>query len=245
MIRKPTRQPLPSKNGASKPSWDTLIIPRGLRATLQAYVRILRDYQAYRDVGVFLPKGLLLFGPPGTGKTQCAKTLAAEGGLNFVTLSTADCKQMFIGWSADRLAKVFKEARAKQPSLIFIDELDAVCPPRGAYHDAISQEFTAQLLVEIDGFGSDAQAIFLVAATSRPDQVDPAILSRFAEQIEIPLPNATARVALLTLFLRPLPFGGDKTRLIRRLALDTAGQSGPRLACARQPGRLKRRQTYG
>src|SRR5262249_14603580 len=147
------------------------------------YCRILRDYQPYRAQGVHMPKGLLFHGPPGCGKTQIAKTLSAEAGLHFVALSTSDCKAMWIGWSADRLATVFKEAREKQPSLIFIDELDAVCPPRGAYADAISQEFTAQLLQEIDGLLSETQAIFLVAATNRRDQVDSAILSRFAEQI--------------------------------------------------------------
>ena len=214
------------KQTNGKASWETLIISQSLRENLQAYCRILRDYQAYRDQGVHLPKGLLCYGPPGCGKTQIAKTLSHEAGLNFVSLSTSDCKAMFIGWSADRLAKVFIKAREKQPSLIFIDELDAVCPPRGAYHDCISQEFTAQLLQEIDGLLSDSQAIFLVGATNRPDQVDTAILSRFAEQIEIPLPDAATRTALLELFLGSLRFNGNKTQLIRRLASDSAGQSG-------------------
>jgi len=133
---------------------------------------------------------------------------------------------MWLGWSADRLAKVFTEARNKQPSLVFIDELDAVCPPRGTYADAVSQEFTAQLLQEIDGLLSDSQAIFLVGATNRPDMVDSAILSRFTEQIEIPLPDASTRAALLSLFLSSLRFSGDKTRLIRSLALASAGKSG-------------------
>jgi SpoVK/Ycf46/Vps4 family AAA+-type ATPase len=209
-----------------KASWDTLIIPQSLRENLQAYCRILRDYEAYRAQGVHLPKGLLFHGPPGCGKTQIAKTLSAEAGLNFVALSTSDCKAMWLGWSADRLATVFREARSKAPSLIFVDKIDAVCPTRGAYADAISQEFTAQLLQEIDGIHSDSQAIFLVAATNRPDQVDAAILSRFVEQIEIPLPDASTRAALLELFLRPLRFSGDKTRVIRRLALSTTGKSG-------------------
>jgi hypothetical protein len=209
-----------------KASWDTLIIPTSLRENLQAYCRILRDFEAYRNRGVHLPKGLLLFGPPGCGKTQIAKTLSAQAGLNFVALSTSDCKAMFIGRSADRLAKVFKEAREKQPSLIFVDELDAVCPIRGAYHDCISQEFTAQLLQEIDGINSDSQAIFLVGATNRPDQVDSAILSRFSERIEIPLPDTATRAALLSLFLGPLSFSGDKTRVIRRLALASVGANG-------------------
>ena len=188
---------------------------------MQAYVKVV-----YRAASVFLPKGLLFYGPPGCGKTQIAKTLGAEAGLNFMSLSTSDCKQMWIGWSADRLAKVFKEAREKQPSLIFIDELDAVCPPRGAYHDSIIQEFTAQLLQEIDGLLSDKQAIFLVGATNRADQVDSAILSRFAERIEIPLPDAATRAALLELFLRPLPFCGDRIGVIRRLVLASVGKSG-------------------
>jgi transitional endoplasmic reticulum ATPase len=219
-------RPQAERSKALKAGWDTLIIPKSLRENLQAYCRILRNYEAYRAQGVHLPKGLLFHGPPGCGKTQIAKTLSAEAGLNFVALSTSDCKQMWIGWSADRLATVFKEARSKQPSLIFIDELDAVCPPRGMYHDSMSQEFTAQLLQEIDGLLSDTQAIFLVGATNRPDHVDAAILSRFSDRIEIPLPDASARVALLELFLAPIKFSGDKIRMIRRLALDTTGKSG-------------------
>jgi SpoVK/Ycf46/Vps4 family AAA+-type ATPase len=216
----------PSESKALKASWDTLIIPKSLRENLVAYCRILRDYEAYRAAGVKLPKGLLLFGPPGCGKTEIAKTLAAEGGLNFVALSTSDCKAMWIGWSAERLAKVFKEAREKQPSLIFVDELDIVCPPRGAYADSISQEFTGELLQQLDGISSDADAVFLVGATNRPDQVDSAIQSRFAERIEIPLPDARARLALLELFLGPIRFNGDRTHVIRALTLATNGKSG-------------------
>jgi transitional endoplasmic reticulum ATPase len=175
---------------------------------------------------VHLPKGLLLHGPPGCGKTQIAKTLASQAGLNFDALSTSDCKAMWLGHSADRLAKVFSEARAKQPTLLFIDELDAVCPPRGAYADAISQEFTAQLLQEVDGLLSDSLAIFLVGATNRSDQVDGAILSRFSEQIEMPLPDLTARTALLEVFLGPLRFSGDRACAILNLAMATEGRSG-------------------
>jgi AAA+ superfamily predicted ATPase len=207
-------------------SWDTLIIPQSLRENLKAYVRILRDYQGYQAVGVKLPKGLLLFGPPGCGKTQIAKTLSSEAGLNFVALSTSDCKAMWIGHSADRLANVFREAREKQPTLLFIDELDIVCPPRGAYHDCISQEFTGELLQQLDGIFSDSQAIFLVGATNRPDQVDGAILSRFSEQIEIPLPDKTVRAALLEVFLSPLRFSGDRARAVLNLTLATEGRSG-------------------
>ena len=207
-------------------SWETLIIPQSLRDNLQAYCRILRDYEAYRVAGVHLPKGLLFFGPPGTGKTQIAKTLSNEAGLNFVALSTSDCKVGWIGHAAAKIASVFAEARAKPPTLLFIDELDAVCPPRGAYHDCISQEVTAQLLQELDGLLSDSQAIFLIGATNRPDQIDSAVLSRFAEKIEIPLPDEGARQALLKVFLGPIRFAGDREQTIRALPQASHGQSG-------------------
>jgi SpoVK/Ycf46/Vps4 family AAA+-type ATPase len=207
-------------------SWETLVIPPSLKETLQAYCNILRNYKDYQAQGVHLPKGLLLHGPPGCGKTQIAKTLSAKAELQFIALSTSDCKAMWLGHSADRLATVFNEARAMQPTLLFIDELDAVCPPRGAYADAISQEFTAQLLQEVDGLLSDSQAVFLVGATNRPDWVDAAILSRFAEKIEIPLPDELARQALLKVFLVPIRFAGDREQIIRALAQASDGQSG-------------------
>jgi len=152
--------------------------------------------------------------------------------LNFVALSTSDCKVGWIGHAAAKIKEVFTEARDKQPTLIFIDELDAVCPQRGAYHDCISQEVTAQLLQEIDGLLSDSQAIFLVGATNRRDQVDSAILSRFAERIEIPLPDEPTRAALLELFLSPLPFCGDRVCVIRQLAIASDGKSGRDLRAA-------------
>jgi transitional endoplasmic reticulum ATPase len=133
---------------------------------------------------------------------------------------------MWIGHSANRLAKVFTEARAKQPSIIFIDELDIVCPPRGAYHDCISQEFTGELLQQLDGINSDGDAIFLVGATNQADQVDAAILSRFAERIEFQLPDETARQMLLGIFLGAMRFSGDRQAVIRSLVWATDGMSG-------------------
>ncbi len=215
--------PLPSKIIAS---WDTLIIPPKLRETLQAYCAILQDHAGYVAQGVHLPKGLLFFGPPGCGKTQIAKTLSTQSGMRFVGLSTSECKVGWIGWGAAAIRTAFAEAREKTPTLIFIDELDAVCPPRGAYLDCISQEVTAQLLQEIDGLLSDDQAVFLIGATNRVDQIDAAILSRFAEQIEIPLPDEMARRALLYVFLSRMRFEGSRARLIVELAQLTEGQSG-------------------
>jgi DNA replication protein DnaC len=220
------RIPRQTQAADTKASWDTLVIQPNLKETLQAYCKILRDYKDYQAQGVHLPKGLLLHGPPGCGKTQIAKTLSAKAGLHFIALSTSDCKAMWLGHSADRLATVFGEARALQPTLLFIDELDAVCPPRGAYADAISQEFTAQLLQEVDGLLSDSQAVFLVAATNRLDWVDSAILSRFAEKIEIPLPDEQARQALLKVFLGPIRLAGDREQVIRSLVRASDGQSG-------------------
>jgi hypothetical protein len=207
-------------------SWETLVIPTSLKETLQAYCKVLRNYKEYQAQGVHLPKGLLLYGPPGCGKTQIAKTLSAEAELNFIALSTSDCKVGWIGHAAAKIAEVFSQARAAQPTLLFVDELDAVCPPRGAYHDCISQEVTAQLLQEVDGLLTDSQAIFLVGATNRRDQIDSAVLSRFSEQIEIPSPDETTRIALLEVFLSPLRFSGDRSRVILSLALATDGKSG-------------------
>ena len=218
--------PRPTPVADTNASWDTLVILPSLKETLQAYCKILRNYKDYQAQGVHLPKGLLLHGPTGCGKTQIAKTLSAKAGLRFIALSTSDCKAMWLGHSADRLATVFSEARAMQPTLLFIDELDAVCPPRGAYADAISQEFTAQLLQEVDGLLSDSQAVFLVAATNRLDWVDSAILSRFAEKIEIPLPDELGRQALLKVFLGPIRFAGDREQIIRSLAQESDSQSG-------------------
>jgi len=170
------------------------------------FFEILGRHQHYAQQGVTVPKGLLFVGPPGTGKTQTAKVLSGEAGLTFISLSTADAKVDWIGWSAKKIKEIFVEARTKAASLIWLDELDALCPSRGHYLDCLSQEAqaTAELLTQFDGLHSNGQAI-VVAATNRLDMVDGAVLSRFTEHIQIGLPGPEERMALLRLFLAKTP----------------------------------------
>jgi transitional endoplasmic reticulum ATPase len=124
------------------------------------------------------------------------------------------------------LPRAFQSAYAPLCSEVRSNELDVVCPPRGAYADSIATEFTGELLQQLDGIASDSDAIFLCGASNRRDQIDEAILSRFAEQIEISLPDETARRALLEVFLGPMPFQGDRERIVAALAGQSEGQSG-------------------
>jgi AAA+ superfamily predicted ATPase len=210
-------------------SWDDLILPVTIKEDLQTYCEILRRHEHYAAQGIHVPKGLLFVGPPGTGKTQTARVLSREAGFEFVSLSTSDAKVGWIGHAAAKVKEVFAKAREHQPVVIFLDELDAICPPRGLYHDCISQEVTAQLLTEFDGLSSIGQAIFVVAATNRVDQVDPAVLSRFTEHLQIELPGPEGRMMLLRLFLHKTPFsenGSSQIEVLARLSLMTEGKSG-------------------
>jgi AAA+ superfamily predicted ATPase len=224
------KQELDAKAKAkTHPGWDDVILPVELKEDLQTYCEILRRHQHYAEQGVTVPKGLLFVGPPGTGKTQTAKILSGEAGLIFLSLSTADAKVGWIGWSAKKIKEIFDEAREKAPALIWLDELDALCPPRGKYLDCLSQEATAELLTQFDGLHSNGQAIFVVAATNRLDMVDGAVLSRFTQHIEIELPGAEERMALLRLFLAKTPLaenGSAAIEVLARLALATEGKSG-------------------
>jgi transitional endoplasmic reticulum ATPase len=210
-------------------SWDDVVLPLDMKEDLQTYCEILRRHEHYAAQGIRVPKGLLFVGPPGTGKTRTAKVLSRESGFRFVSLSTADAKVGWIGHAAAKIKQVFAEARENSPTLIFLDELDSVCAARGTYHDCIAQEVMSQLLVEMDGIGSNGQAIFVVAATNRVDTIDPAVLSRFTEHIEIELPGPEQRMMLLRLFLHKTPFaenGSSQIELLARLALLTEGKSG-------------------
>jgi AAA+ superfamily predicted ATPase len=214
-------------------SWDDLILPEETKEDLQTYCEILRRHEHYAGQGIHVPKGLLLVGPPGTGKTQAARVLSREAGFKFITASTADLKVGWIGHASAKVKEVFLEARSHSAALLFLDELDAICPPRGQYNDCISQEVTAQLLTEIDGVNSNGQAIFVVAATNRVDQIDAALLSRFTEHLVIGLPGPEDRMALLKLFIGRTPLSGSngtsnspEIEILARLSLASENKSG-------------------
>lgn len=214
-------------------SWDDLILPAETKDDLQTYSEILRRADHYRAQGIHVPKGLLLVGPPGTGKTQAARVLSREAGFKFVACSTPDLKVGWIGHAATKVKEVFLGARSHSAALIFLDELDSIAPPRGQYNDCISQEVTAQLLTEMDGVTSNGQAIFVVAATNRIDQIDTALLSRFTEHLAIGLPGPEDRMALLKLFIGQAPLSGSngtnnspQIEILAGLSLATENKSG-------------------
>jgi hypothetical protein len=135
----------------SKASWDDLIVPGELLEKLQTYCDILRHADAFRQRGITIPKGLLFYGPPGTGKTLTARVLAAQSGLAFVGCTTADIKQGWIGHSGQKVKEIFAAARTSAPTILFIDELEAITNDLSGSPDTITSELTAQLLQEIDG----------------------------------------------------------------------------------------------
>jgi SpoVK/Ycf46/Vps4 family AAA+-type ATPase len=208
-------------------TWQTLALDRHTEEKLQTLCALLRNVEAWQLRGVSIPTGILLSGPPGTGKTQIARTLANESGLAFVAASTADLKANFLGQSAHRVKDLFERVRASAPAILFLDEMDVLTRDRDVSgNDALVQEIIGQLLQEIDGIRRSTTHVFLLAATNRVDQIDAAIRSRFQEQIEIPLPNLEARMRLLDIFLRAKPLEVSLAEVSRALAEQSHGMSG-------------------
>jgi SpoVK/Ycf46/Vps4 family AAA+-type ATPase len=183
-------------------SWDTLVLDSSVLERLKLTCSLLRDAEMWRAKGVTVPRSLLLTGPPGSGKTQIARTLANEGGLGFVAATTADVKANFLGQSGNRVKQLFERARANAPVILFLDELDIIAPARMGSNDALTDEIVGQLLQELDGIQSRDSEVFLLAATNHVEQIDRAVLSRFQETLAIPLPDLTGRQRLLTVLLQ-------------------------------------------
>jgi SpoVK/Ycf46/Vps4 family AAA+-type ATPase len=178
-------------------TWDSLIVSADTKARLQATCAILEDAEGWGDRGVSIPTGILLEGPAGSGKTQIARTIANEGSLGFVKATVADLKGLYLGHAAGNVRDIFGKARAVSPSILFVDELDFVAPARrGAGNDALVQEIISQLLQEMDGIVAHRRQVFVLAATNLPENIDPAILSRFTERLAIPLPDLEARIRM-------------------------------------------------
>lgn len=195
-------------------------------------VDFLRDPAKFQNLGGRIPRGVLLVGPPGTGKTLLAKAVAGEAKVPFFTISGSDFVEMFVGVGASRVRDMFEQAKKHAPCIIFIDEIDAVGRHRGAGlgggHDEREQTLN-QLLVEMDGFEGN-EGVIVVAATNRPDVLDPALLrpGRFDRQVVVPLPDIRGREHILGVHLGKVPH--DKTLDVLAIARGTPGFSGADLA---------------
>jgi cell division protease FtsH len=191
-------------------------------------VEFLRNPKKFTKLGGRIPKGVLLMGPPGTGKTLLAKAIAGEAGVPFFSISGSDFVEMFVGVGASRVRDLFIQGKKNAPCLIFIDEIDAVGRHRGAGlgggHDEREQTLN-QLLVEMDGFESN-EGVILIAATNRPDVLDPALLrpGRFDRQVIIPRPDVKGREGILKVHSKEVPVGADVDLSV--LARGTPGFSG-------------------
>jgi cell division protease FtsH len=202
------------------------------KVELQEIIEFLKDPQKFTRLGGRLPKGALLVGPPGTGKTLLAKAVAGEAGRPFFSMSGSDFVEMFVGVGASRVRDLFEQGKSHAPCIIFIDEIDAVGRHRGAGlgggHDEREQTLN-QLLVEMDGFESN-DGVILVAATNRPDVLDPALLrpGRFDRQIVVDAPDVRGREGILRVHTRKIPLASDVRLEI--IAKGTPGMAGADLA---------------
>lgn len=199
---------------------------------LSEIVDFLKEPQKFTAIGAKIPKGVLLYGPPGTGKTLLARAVAGEAGVPFFSISGSDFVEMFVGVGASRVRDLFTQAKKNAPCIIFIDEIDAVGRQRGAGlgggHDEREQTLN-QLLVEMDGFGSN-HGIITIAATNRPDILDPALLrpGRFDRQVAVDKPDLRGRIAILKVHVRNKPMADDVKLDI--IAKKTPGFTGADLA---------------
>jgi len=200
---------------------------------LKEVISFLKQPQEYGRLGARIPKGVLLVGPPGTGKTLLARAVAGEAGVPFFSISGAEFVEMFVGVGAARVRDLFEQARKAAPAIIFIDELDALgraraIGPVGGGHDEKEQTLN-QLLTEMDGFDPSA-GIVLLAATNRPEILDPALLraGRFDRQVLVDRPDKTGRVAILGVHLKSVRLAGDVAP--EQIAALTPGFSGADLA---------------
>ena len=199
---------------------------------LEEIVEFLKSPEKYNTLGARIPKGVLLVGPPGTGKTLLAKAVAGEAGVPFFSISGSDFVEMFVGVGASRVRDLFDTAKKNSPCIVFIDEIDAVGRQRGTGlgggHDEREQTLN-QLLVEMDGFGAN-EGVIMIAATNRPDILDPALLrpGRFDRQVMVGYPDINGREAILKVHSREKPLSPDVN--LRTIAKTTAGFTGADLA---------------
>jgi len=219
-------------DGAKKITFTDVAGQDEAKYELQEVVEFLKNPQKFSRLGAKIPKGVLLVGMPGTGKTLLAKAIAGEANVAFFHMSGSDFVEMFVGVGASRVRDLFEQGRRHAPCILFIDELDAVGRTRGAGygggHDEREQTLN-QMLVEMDGFDTK-DGVIILAATNRPDVLDPALLrpGRFDRQVVVDMPDVKERELILRLHARKLPLAGNVD--LSRLARATPGSSGADLA---------------
>src|SRR5690349_8782494 len=198
------------------------------KSELQEVVEFLRSPEKFQRLGAVVPKGVLLVGPPGTGKTLLARAVAGEAGVPFFSISGSEFIQMFVGVGASRVRDMFKTAKESSPCILFIDEIDAVGRVRGAGlgggHDEREQTLN-QILTEMDGF-SPNESVIVLAATNRPDVLDPALLrpGRFDRHVTVDRPTRKGRLAILKVHTRDKPLAADVS--LDSIARSSIGMTG-------------------
>jgi len=218
-------RPTPPAPEPGNLSWDDLVLnPRTKRELRQMQLMVEKPDLA-KDLGVQAPTGILLKGPPGTGKTTVARILAHEAKCNFYAITPADINQMYVGESEKRVRDLFAKARANPPAIIFVDEIDALLPIRGGGVAIHSDKVVNQFLQEMDGLTANNR-VFIVGATNRPDMLDPALRrgGRLSREIEIPIPDLEARRQLFALCTRHANLAPDVD--LELMAKQTEGYSG-------------------
>lgn len=202
------------------------------KESLTEIVDYLHNPKKYTDVGASMPKGILLVGPPGTGKTMLAKAVAGEASVPFFSISGSEFVEMFVGMGASKVRDLFKQAKEKAPCIVFIDEIDAIGQKRNSGrlggNDEREQTLN-QLLTEMDGFESN-NGVIILAATNRPESLDPALTrpGRFDRRVPVELPDLQGREAILKVHAKKIKLADDVDfRTIARMA---AGASGAELA---------------
>ena len=216
------------EQGEQSTTFDDVAGLEGVKSDLMELVEFLRDPKKFQRLGGRVPKGVLLMGPPGTGKTLLARAIAGEAGVPFFSVNGSEFIQMFVGVGASRVRDLFGTAKENSPSIIFVDEIDAVGRQRGAGlgggHDEREQTLN-QILSEMDGF-SQTDSVIVVAATNRPDVLDPALLrpGRFDRHITVDRPTHKGRVAIFKVHVRDIPLDDDVD--LERLAAGSVGLTG-------------------
>jgi SpoVK/Ycf46/Vps4 family AAA+-type ATPase len=211
-----------------KKTWDRLILPQKIKEQLQLACKILQDAQEAKQEGLDVPK-ILLYGPPGTGKTEIARTIANEAGVSFVDASLTEMKGKYTGHSGQMVKDLFARARASAPTVLFLDEIDAVAKERGSDKtDGFGEDITQVLLTELEGVAKSDRPVLVLAATNHLESLDDAMLSRFRRKIEIPKPDETGRREILKGFFkdRGKAIAFDVDEVATAVARLTDGQAG-------------------